>query len=88
MRRKDRFEKLLENQIPRSEGINGINSPVMMLSEEEDEHSASGYDHAEIVRNKVEEILATNIPGLTQLSIQIEPFHGSKHCFCLTGPNT
>ncbi|KAH9440574.1 hypothetical protein Pst134EB_031184 [Puccinia striiformis f. sp. tritici] len=76
------------SQIPRSEGINGINSPVMMLSEEEDEHSASGYDHAEIVRNKVEEILATNIPGLTQLSIQIEPFHGSKHCFCLTGPNT
>ncbi|KAI9600707.1 hypothetical protein H4Q26_000498 [Puccinia striiformis f. sp. tritici PST-130] len=76
------------SQIPRSEGINGISSPVMMLSEEEDEHSASGYDHAEIVRNKVEEILATNIPGLTKLSIQIEPIHGSKHCFCLTGPNT
>ncbi|POW08243.1 hypothetical protein PSTT_07719 [Puccinia striiformis] len=51
----NRFDHVQLSQIPRSEGINGISSPVMMLSEEEDEHSASGYDHAEIVRNKVEE---------------------------------
>ncbi|KAI7935357.1 hypothetical protein MJO28_016228 [Puccinia striiformis f. sp. tritici] len=77
-----------------SQGMNmsGIASPVMMLPEGDDdhdhEHSSRGYNHADLVENKLEEILATDISGLTKLLIQIKPFHGSKHCFCWAGPNT
>ncbi|KNF04751.1 hypothetical protein PSTG_02231 [Puccinia striiformis f. sp. tritici PST-78] len=78
-----------------SQGMNmsGIASPVMMLPEDDHdhdhEHSSRGYNHADFVKHKLEEILTTDhIPGLTKLLIQIKPFHGSKHCFCLAGPNT
>ncbi|KAI9602007.1 hypothetical protein KEM48_001297 [Puccinia striiformis f. sp. tritici PST-130] len=66
--------------------MSGIASPVMMLPEDDHdhdhEHSSRGYNHADFVKHKLEEILTTDhIPGLTKLLIQIKPFHGSKHCF-------
>ena len=57
----------------------------MMLEEQEELFAC--YGHAELVKKRVEQSLATNIPGLTELTIQVEGIDGSKNCFCLTGPN-
>jgi len=62
-----------------------LGSPVMMLEEQEELFAC--YGHAELVKKRVEQSLATNIPGLTELTIQVEGIDGSKNCFCLTGPN-
>ncbi|KNZ60643.1 uncharacterized protein VP01_1525g4 [Puccinia sorghi] len=62
-----------------------LGSPVMMLEEQEELFAC--YGHAELVKKRVEQSLATSIPGLTELTIQVEGIDGSKNCFCLTGPN-
>ncbi|PLW37504.1 hypothetical protein PCANC_17296 [Puccinia coronata f. sp. avenae] len=60
--------------------------PVMMPNEKEE--LLSFYGHAELVKKRVKQSLATSIPGLAQLTLQVEGIDGSKNCFCLTGPNS
>ncbi|PLW50557.1 hypothetical protein PCASD_01497 [Puccinia coronata f. sp. avenae] len=62
-----------------------LGSPVMMLDEHEELFSF--YGHAELVKKRVEKSLATSIPSLAELTLQVEGIDGSKNCFCLTGPN-
>ncbi|PLW12286.1 hypothetical protein PCASD_19422, partial [Puccinia coronata f. sp. avenae] len=62
-----------------------LGSPVMMLDEQEELFSF--YGHAELVKKRVEKSLATSIPSLAELTLQVEGIDGSKNCFCLTGPN-
>ncbi|PLW12288.1 hypothetical protein PCASD_19420 [Puccinia coronata f. sp. avenae] len=61
-----------------------LGRPVMLLDEQEELFSF--YGHAELVKKRVKQSLATSRPGLAELTLQVEGIRdGSKNCFCLTG---
>ncbi|KAA1107096.1 putative zinc transporter msc2 [Puccinia graminis f. sp. tritici] len=64
----------------------GLESPLMMI--EEQEELFSSYSHATRVSHLVTQSLATLVPSLAELNLQLEGIDGSKFCFCLTGPNS
>jgi hypothetical protein len=56
----------------------------MLLDEQEELFSF--YGHAELVKKRVKQSLATSRPGLAELTLQVEGIRDvSKNCFCLTG---